>query len=118
MLSGKLQSESVRAAAAITGAIIAELTIAVIILLIIAVIREATVGLITRRMVAVIHELILVFTIRPTIRVITEAIIAVTTHIIAAITRLSDVLTGAVLFAATQEEQIAVIKGDMPPEDT
>jgi hypothetical protein len=118
MPSGKLPSESVRAAAAITGAIIAELTIAVIIPLITAAIREATIGLITRRMVAAIHELILAFTIRPTIQVITGAIIAVTTHTIAAITRLSDVLTGAVLFAATPEEQIAVIKGDTPPEDT
>jgi len=81
---------------------ITELTIAGIIRLIIADIREVTVRYITRHIGVFITRLI--------IEVITEAIIA-------AIIRLYDVLTVAVLFAATREALIAVIKGDMPPED-
>jgi hypothetical protein len=63
-------------------------------------------------MVAAIREVIVVFITRLTTEVITEA------AIIAAITRLSDVLTDAVLFVVTQEAIIAVIRGAMLREDT
>jgi hypothetical protein len=123
MPSGKSQSESVRAAGVTTGVIaaiiaaITGLTIARITRLIIAATREATVGVITRHTAAAIRELIAAFIIRVTTTVITEAIIAVTTPIIAAITRPSGELTDAVLNAATPEATIAAIKDAIPSED-